>query len=132
MSRLIVEAVSKEVKSIDVVWHIEIYVSVSLADTGKPVTGLSKSNFRVCSFTGKILEMNLHGAYESEWETQDTEPAGCYAISITRKQEKEGSSLEKWTKGEFYAFGIQARVRDKKTKKTNMGQTVVNVESLGT
>lgn len=131
MSRLIVEAVSQESKSSDLVWHLEIYVSVSHADSGKPVTGLTLENFRVCAFVGLILELKLHSASESEWETQDTEPSGCYRISITRKSESE-SAVQKWTKGEFYSFGIQARIFDKKSKVTDAGQTVVRVESLGT
>ena len=132
MARLIVEAVSREYTSFDTVWHLMLFVSVSRADDGSSVTGLKQDNFRICSSVGLVLDMKLHGGSEATWEPADTEPAGCYSLSITRKYETGGPPILEWVKGEFYPFGIQVRVRDRETKETHMGQTVVRIESLGT
>ena len=131
MARLLVEAVSREYTSVDRVWHLMLFVSVSRADDGSPVTGLKQEHFRICSPLGHVLDMNLVGGSEAQWEPTDTEPAGCYSLSVTRKQETGGPPILEWVKGEFYPFGIQVRVRDRKTKETHLGQTVVRVESLG-
>jgi len=136
MTRLIVEAVANEARSVDVVGDILVYVSVSNADTGEPVTGLLKENFRICSSIGLAIDPVVSLVSESKWEPDDVDSAGCYSLWIYRGQG------DKWTKGEFYAFGIQASWFEKKKVKKNgkthteailhQGQTVVSVESRGT
>ena len=136
MKKLLVEAVANEFRSVDVVGDILVYVSVSRADTGEPVTGLVKENFRICSSIGLAIDPVLVQVSESNWEPDDVDPAGCYSIWIYRGQG------DKWSKGEFYDFGIQVRWTEKKKVKKSgktrtegipfQGQTVVRVESLGT
>ncbi len=131
MARLVVEAVSREYSTSDLVWHLQLFVSVSRADDGTPVTGLELDNFRVCSAIGGVLTVTLSGGYEGDWEPLDVEPAGCYSLSVTRKWEKRGAAIQEWTEGEFYSFGVQARVENKATGETDVGQGVVRIESLG-
>jgi hypothetical protein len=126
MARLIVEAVSNETVSSDLVWHLQLYVSVSRADDGRPVTGLTQSNFRLCSSVGLVLDPKLSFGSESRWEPDDTELAGCYRLSINRNA--EGA---KWTEGEYYAFGLQVIVNEDKVP-THFGQTVISILSQGT
>jgi hypothetical protein len=133
MARLLVEAVGNEARSVDVVADILVYVSVSKADTGEPVTGLVKENFRICSSIGLAIDPAVSLVSESKWEPDDL--AGCYSLWIYRGQGGQ------WAKGEFYAFGIQVNWRQKKRVKRNgkthteailhQGQTVVSVESQG-
>ncbi len=130
MARLIVEAVSEEYRSVDVVWHLLLFVSVSRADDGAPVTGLKQEDFRICSPLGSVLELKLLGGSEAQWEPADIESAGCYSLSVIRKWESGGPAIFEWVKGEFYPFGIQVRVRDK-AGLAHIGQTVVRIESLG-
>lgn len=131
MSRLLVEAVSRERQFSDSWWQLALFVSVSRADDGTPVTGLELHQFRVCAPTGSILEFNLSGGYEAHWEPTDQELAGCYSLNVRYQWETKGPGLNEWTEGEFYPFGIQVRVPDKEAGVTHMGQTVVRVESLG-
>lgn len=130
MARLIVDAVSGESKFGDLVLQLKLFVSVSRADDGASVTGLTTNNFRICSPIGGGFEMKLLSGYEAQWEPTDVEPAGCYALSITYRWEKGGLPIE-WHKGEFYPFGIQARVDDREGERAHTGQTVLRIESLG-
>ena len=131
MARLIVEAVSREYKSADAAWRLTLFVSVSRADDGAPVTGLALSAFRICSPLGELLDLELLEGREACWEPDDTEPAGCYALDVRRKWEGGGTPVQPWTKGEFYSFGIQVRRHDEASGTTDRGQTVIRVESLG-
>ena len=131
MARLIVEAVSGEHKTTDVVWELMLFVSVSRADDGRPVTGLDQENFRICSPVGSVLELKLLGGTEAQWEPTDQSPAGCYSLGIMRKWQSGDSPIFEWVKGEFYPFGIQVLVRDHQAAVIHMGQTVLQIESLG-
>jgi hypothetical protein len=135
MARLIVNAVSNETRSSDLVNHLVLYVSVSHAKDGKPVTGLSDANFRVASSVGSVIQAVVQGAYEGRWEPDDQEPAGCYRLSVFRDPT---SPFGSWRQGEFYAFGVQVRTfrevgkgRRKHRVPADHGQTVVAVESFG-
>src|SRR4030095_11863169 len=106
MARLIVNAVSNETRSSDLVNHLVLYVSVSHAKDGKPVTGLTDANFRVASSVGSVIQAVVQSAYEGRWEPDDQEPAGCYRLSVFRDPT---SPFGSWRQGEFYAFGVQVR-----------------------
>jgi len=129
MARLVVEAVSGESKFVDIACHLELFVVVSDALTGAPISGLQPKHFRLCSPTGKVFDTAVDTCTEARWEKNDTAPSGCYALSIVVKKEGGGKPLE-WLEGEFYPFGIQVRFSDD-TKEIHMGQTVVRVQSLG-
>jgi hypothetical protein len=128
MSRLIVSAVAAESTSADVVGDVLIYVSVSRADDGKPVTGLSIGNFRLASSIGLVIDTVITLCTESKWEPGDSEAAGCYELWISRTDKPD--QIQKWGKGEYYQFGVQARTFQGKSP-VDFGQTVVNVQSLG-
>ena len=131
MTRLIVDAVSQESKSVhDDGFALLLFVSVSRADTGAPVNGLSKDHFRVCSPLGAVFEMNLLGGHELEWEPSDIEAAGCYSLRIVRKWAHTGE-LSEWNKLDYYCFGLQVQVPDPDSHVAHMGQTAVRIESLG-
>lgn len=128
MARLKVEAVSGESKFVDIVCHLELFVCVSDAATGAPISGLQPKHFRLCSPTGKIFDTHVDTCEESRWETASADASGCYALSIVVK--KEGGTPMEWLEGEFYPFGVQVRYSDD-SKVIHMGQTVVRVQSLG-
>jgi len=122
MARFVVHAVSAESVNSDSVGDLLIYVSVSRADNGKPVTGLTKDNFRS---TGSGLTLSIVTSLESKWGPAGTELAGCYELSV------RNMDASAWIKGEYYSLGVQVRTFNRK-KVVGCGQTVVNVQSLGT
>lgn len=130
MARLIIEAVPDETHSADVVGDLLIFVSVSRADDGRPVTGLDRSHFRVASSIGLTLDPTVSLVTETHWEPDDQEPSGCYCVWINRGRGQH------WLPGERYAFGIQVRrfepAAGDPPVAVDFGQTVVSVESLGT
>src|SRR5262245_30350459 len=124
MARLIVEACTGEMAlGGDVVYNLLLGVSVSRADDGKPVTGLTAGNFRLASDIGVARDFKVLEARELMWEPSDTEPSGCYQIAITMMP------MEKFLKGERYVFGIQVRTP---LKPVDFGQTIVELISTGT
>lgn len=132
MNRLIVEAVSGEYLSDADVKGLWLFVSVSSAGDGTPVTGLGPDNFRVCSPLGPALDLNLEQVGpEARWEALDEEPTGCYSLSISYSWGPDGPPAVDWVKGEFYPFGIQVRVPNREAGVVQMGQTVIRIESLG-
>jgi hypothetical protein len=130
MTRLIVEAVLKEIKGIDTPMWLELFVSVSRADNGASVTGLTSNNFRVCSDSGSVADYSVDGINEAEWEPFDVQLAGCYTLGIKRKLQAEDQ--DQWFEAHYSLFGLQVRVPDRETGGYHLGQTVVRVESLGT
>lgn len=134
MNRLIIEAVSSEYSQDADVKGLWLFVSVSRASDGTPVTGLELDNSSICSPLGPALDMTLEQVgSEAIWERFDEEPAGCYSLSIAYNWGTEtgsDSSPVDWVKGEFYPFGIQIRVPDQKAGIVHMGQTVLRIESL--
>jgi hypothetical protein len=128
MSRLIIEAVSGESKFVDVISRLELFVTVCHAETGAPISGLQPKHFRLCAPSGKLFGAVVDTCEEAVWDKANTDPSGCYALSIAISKE-DGHPME-WIEGEFYPFGIQVRYSDS-NKLVHMGQTVVHVQSLG-
>ena len=126
MARLVVSAVTRESEKSDS-WHrLLMYVSVSRAEDGSPVTGLEKRNFRITSNISLVVDPEVWSVHETEWEPGDTEPSGCYTIDIGRK--------DGWGPDQTYTFGVQARTFDGKDRGADvvdMGQTAVSIVSLG-
>lgn len=129
MTRLIVEAVSGETRFVDLRSRLELFVSVSHARNGAPVTGLRTQDFRFCSPAGTVFGLTLERGPEAQWEGT-SEPAGCYSLSVAFKPEGGRRPAREWVEGEFYPFGIQVRYQDS-AGVVHLGQTVVRVQSLG-
>jgi hypothetical protein len=129
MSRLIVEAVSSETRFVDLRSRLELFVSVSRASDGAPVTGLQTKDFRFCSPAGNVYGLTLEGGREAVWEGT-SEAAGCYSLSVAFKGEGGRTPAREWVEGEFYPFGIQVRFKDA-AGALHAGQTVVRIQSLG-
>ena len=129
MSRLIVEAVSGESKFIDVVFQLELFVSVSDAVTGAPVSGLMLDNFRLCAPTGALFDTVISAGTEAAWSGSKGERSGCYSLSVSISKDNGKNKLE-WIEGEYYPFGIQVHFVDDQNR-LHLGQTVVRVQSLG-
>lgn len=138
MARLLLNAVSRESRGGDLVRGLELLVSVSRADTGAAVTGLTRSAFRICNYIGQMWDFRLSDPSELEWEPGDTEPSGCYALSVYQRDERE-ENFSEWTKHQYYAFGIGVRWIESGGRtpggveygQLHQGQTVVRVQSLG-
>jgi hypothetical protein len=129
MSRLIVAAVSGESKFTDIVFHLELFVSVSDAQSGAPISGLMPDHFRLCSPSGKVFDTTIAACNEADWPQSHGEHSGCYALGITIPR-GDGKQKVEWVEGEFYPFGIQVRYTDEHNE-VHAGQTVVRVQSLG-
>jgi hypothetical protein len=129
MSRLIVEAVSGESRFIDIVFHLELFISVADSSTGAPISGLLPEHFRLCSPTGKLFDMQISAGTEAIWDRNTQEGSGCYSLGITISKDGGKHKLE-WIEGEYYPFGIQVRYVDEHNE-VHTGQTVVRVQSLG-
>lgn len=122
MARLLVSAVTRESAGSDTVHQLLIFVSVSRADDGSPVTGLDKSNFRITSSISLAADPTVTSVHEAKWEPADAEPSGCYSINIGRS--------EGWGKGQTYVFGVQARTFNKggpRAGVADQGQAAVSV-----
>ena len=129
MSRLIIEAVSGESKFTDVVFHLELFVSVSDAKSGVPVTGLKADHFCLCTPVGKLFDIQVSALAEANWNGQQGEGSGCYSLSVSISKDGGRQKLE-WLEGEYYTFGIQVRFADDHDD-LYLGQTVVRLQSLG-
>jgi len=129
MARLIIEAVSGESKFSDIMFHLELFVSVSDAKTGIPVSGLRPEHFRLSSPVGKLFDMTISSQTEAAWDGVQNDGAGCYSLGVSISKDGGKQKLE-WIEGEFYPFGIQVRFTDDQNE-LYMGQTVVRVQSLG-
>lgn len=123
MARLIVNAVSAESAGSNIAGEVQLYVSVSRADDGKPVTGLTKDNFRLASSVGLAIDTTIASCSESNWEPADNEPSGCYQLGIKR------SDSQKWGQGLTYQFGVQARTLNGKVV-VDCGQTAADLKVL--
>jgi hypothetical protein len=129
MSRLIVEAVSGESKFIDIVFQLELFVSVSDSQTGAPVSGLMLDNFRLCAPSGGLFDTVIAAGTEAGWNGVHGESSGCYSLSVSIPIDNGKNKIE-WVEGEYYPFGIQVQFTDENND-THMGQTVVRIQSLG-
>jgi hypothetical protein len=129
MSRLIVEAVSGESKFIDIVFQLELFVSVSDAQTGAPVSGLMLDSFRLCAPSGALFDTIIAAGTEAAWNGVPGDSSGCYSLSVSISMENGQNKLE-WVEGEYYPFGIQVQFTDDNNN-THMGQSVVRIQSLG-
>jgi hypothetical protein len=127
MARLLVQAVTGEWTSGDMVYTLLVDVSVSRADNGSPVTGLVASNFRVASSIGLVEDFKVASVSEWNWEPGGLEPAGCYELDIVL------SPTAKFEKGGDYEFGIQARTFDnhRPPNVIDQGQTIIELISRG-
>jgi hypothetical protein len=125
MARLIVEAVNAEWTSGDIFDIVLIAVSVSRADDGTPVTGLTRDNFRVASTIGTALDATVHQVDERRWEPDDAEPAGCYSLMVRL----QGG----YTPGTRYVYGVQARTfgAGGPPDAVDEGQTIIELISTG-
>jgi|GEM_PF-895246 len=141
MGRLMVSAVPNESSNVDVVGHLLIFVSVSRASDGQPVTGLGRDNFRIAPAAGDVLDPQPVVVSEVEWESPNGEASGCYRVSISRGRLVPGEpgNLLTWVPGETYALGIQVRVFELHQidgqgieVPVDFGQMVLQVVSLGT
>ena len=139
MARLLVDAVSREISGADHVYALELLVSVSRASSGVAVTGLTKSDFRICHHVGNQFDFRIGSPVsELEWEPGDTVPSGCYALSLYLKPEGTSEYVE-WGRNHFYAFGVGVRWYESSGQtpgglaygQFHEGQTVVRVQSLG-
>jgi len=125
MSRLIVEAVSAESTTSDSIGEVVIFVSVARASNGKPVTGLTKDNFRL---VGRGLDIDVDSCGESKWRSSGSEFSGCYMLLVS-----QAVKPSVWIKGDFFQFGVQVRTfKGKKKTVVDCGQTAIDLESLGT
>ena len=119
MARLIVSLASAELVGGDTLNAVELFVSVSRATNGKPVTGLTEKNFRV------VLGDDVRvGCSENRWQPDRTELSGCYNLSLNH------TSASPFLKGEFYQIGVQVRTFKGK-KAVDFGQAAISVQSLG-
>lgn len=140
MARLIVEAVTDEKHDMKL-GFLKLIVSVSRADDGKPVTGLTKTNFRITNLgieptaTPDVVGSDytvLVG--ERKWDPGDNESSGVYDMSVSIDFGKFLIAGE-FMPGENFSFGIQARTFAAKpgtfiSAPVDFGQTVVMVTSL--
>src|SRR5262249_54097560 len=64
-----------------------LVVSVSRADDGSAVTGLTEDNFRVAWHAGDVADASLSGSFkEFGWEPADKEPSGLYQLTLQHEQ----------------------------------------------
>ena len=131
MARLILHAVSQESGSVDLVYQLRLFISVSRAEDGSPVTGLTLENFRVCSRLGASYRFELKDGKETNWEGADRNLSGCYSLGIVRVAQPEDGSLLEWTPGEYYSFGLGVVSSRGASGESDFGQTVIRIESLG-
>jgi hypothetical protein len=129
MGRLIVEAVSAESRFVDFAGRLVVFLSVTRQEDGTPVAGLKAQHFRIAGPAGSVYGVRLEGAEEAKWEGQQSEPAGCYSLSIAFQSDAKNSDRREWLEGEFYTFAVQVRFNAGGNQ--SCGQTVVRIESLG-
>jgi hypothetical protein len=123
MARLAVEAISAERSNDSVPQTLRVFVSVSIADTGEPVTGLDQENFRV-TYLPNAEAGPVKSVVELMWtNTQDW--CGCYLLF-----------LHGGIKHLVYRVGLQVLVFTPPQggvttpKPTHQGQTVFEIKSL--
>jgi hypothetical protein len=64
-----------------------VVVSITRADDGAPVTGLTEDNFRIAWHAGDVADAALSGNFqELAWEPGDKEPAGFYQLTLQHEQ----------------------------------------------
>ena len=85
MARLLLEGILKQRQGL---FGLIVDVSVSRADDGKPVTGLTHSNFRFAQTFGAGWDFVVSSVTEWKWVPGDkTDLAGCYEVSIEGKNQ---------------------------------------------
>ncbi len=145
MARLLVEARTAEWTSgADAPRELLVGVSVSRANNGAPVTGLGVENFRLAAQLGGPGDFAIDQVTEWNWEPGDTEPAGCYQLSIgwnpladavvlLNQPHNPPASGWPFFRGWRYVLGIQARTFDNHTppRVVHQGQTLVELISTG-
>lgn len=118
MSRLIIETVSGEPKT-DKVFNsnflpsLQLLVSVSQAEDGAPVTGLTKKNFQITNVV--IPQIISIGAVADLAD-------GFYRLTLKLKQ---GGKQVMFKENEPYFFGLRVKMANPRAQ----GQTVVRLIS---
>lgn len=118
MARLIVEAASDEKHDIQTP-GLRVCVSVSRADTGQPVTGLTDKNFRITNINYPVALPEstpeqavardwVVSVLEKTWDPSDKEPSGVYDVRVNFPFDFH-LVVHSFTAGETYAFGLQVR-----------------------
>ena len=127
MARLIVDAVSNEKRDFDDE-TIMLTVSVSRADDGASVTGLTAQNFAMSNTEKKTgfdpVDYNLQVS-ERNWDAA-AQPSGIYDISITNK-----TFSKVFADAMNYTFGLRVKTFSLVKNPIDIGQTVISVASLG-
>jgi hypothetical protein len=143
MSRLIVEAVSNEPKTEGalvpgVVSHLTLFVCVSRADDGSPVSGLKKGQFQLCQpnliwikgapGAASLATVSIFKVDEIPvGTTEKKERSGFYKLALNLKLQSGKSQV--FEEDAAYVFGLGVSNRDVTTKTLDKGQTVVRLVS---
>lgn len=143
MSRLIIEAVSNEPKKEDVLVpgllpHLILFVAVSRADDGSPVSGLKKAQFQLCQPNPIWIKKspgNASLAIVSIFKvdeipvgtTEQKERSGFYKIALNLKLKTGKTGV--FEENTAYVIGLEVSDRNPMTKALDKGQTVVRIES---
>lgn len=114
MARLIVEAVSYEGNAASYPGNSDapptprrVLVSVSRADTGAPVHGLTVDDFRTSHRHGSNTSLSFSAQSELTWT--DGRPAGAYMLEVRLQR---NGAYEAWAPGTLFEFVLGVRVRD--------------------
>ena len=114
MARLIVEAVSYEGNAVSYPGNQDapptprrVLVSVSHADTGAPVHGLTVNDFRTSHRYGSDTSLEFSAGNEMKW--MDGRPSGAYELRV--RLQRDGV-YEEWKPGNLFEFVLGVRVRD--------------------
>jgi|tagenome__1003787_1003787.scaffolds.fasta_scaffold19449781_1 hypothetical protein len=134
MARLHVEACTAERTAGDVAQRLLVGVSVSVVESGVPVTGLANENFRLTpvSVGGDLViasrDLAVLAAREGYWEPDGVELAGCYQLEIGYTRPPLA-----FRQGNRYVLGIQCQTFTNAVppQVADCGQTVIELISLG-
>ena len=114
MARLIVEAISYEGNAVSYPGNSDapptprrVLVSVSRADTGAPVTGLTANDFRTSHRYGYSTSLSFDAESELEWHGGG--PSGAYVLEVHLLR---NGQYEDWGPGNLFEFVLGVRVRD--------------------
>lgn len=132
MARLIVDACPSEWNlGGDAAFVLQFAASVSWAETGGPVTGLTQKNFIVAAFHAPTFyDYVVAPPRELKLEPGDVAPSGCYQLDIVYGEKLDNPMP--FEKGGRYTFGLIVRMFGGIGGGiTHEGQTVVSVISQG-
>jgi hypothetical protein len=141
MSRLIVEAVSNSRYNTNNA-HLNVLVSVTWADTGKPAIGLNGDHFRITNINVNNNEIpsvfegkEIYGVQVSErkWNLTNEKGTGVYDITVAWFDLNIGGIQNMFFKtGQVFSFGLQVKTPVQgSSNKTDFGQTVISLTNRG-